>query len=106
MQKTKLIFIEIIILVSFLNISIPIQNTNLSQEKTNIIATNTKNLAFSDKKQKLDKLTYKTIKKQIQNRKKLQKSLQENYNLSFDNNTLKLLTLNSLQIEKLKNLIV
>lgn len=70
------------------------QNRYISYIKTQKNDTNQNN-----------KIDYKGIKKEIQNRKKLQKNLVENYNNTFDPKIFTQITNNSIIIDNMRNLL-
>lgn len=76
------------------------ENSDDSNEKNDELSKSNSNLKASITSDKSKKLT---LKKEIQKRKKLHKTLLESYNNSFDNETLKYITNNSLILNWLKN---
>lgn len=108
MKKRKLILIHLILLVWVLNINDFVRADNqLPELNATKIEELREDSEWQDDNKDINKWIYnvKTLKKEIQNKKKYHKNLISMYNISFDNHYLDLIKENSLQIQFLEKLI-
>ncbi|MDD5770099.1 MAG: hypothetical protein PHE25_03960 [Candidatus Gracilibacteria bacterium] len=109
MKKRQLLLINFILLVSILNVNDFVKaDTRLPELSSTKIEQSINDIETKDETKDKDKLikdNKKTLKKELQNRKKYHKNLVSFYNLNFDNNYLELIKDNSLKIQYLENLI-